>query len=81
MNLAVINTTDVVESSMFLKAKLKKNMVGDNYYLETLQLKVENELREQYKMTYGEAVAMYELYDRDDYTEALYEKIKELGLQ
>lgn len=41
--MAVINTTDVIESSMFLKAKLKKNMVGDNYYIETLQSKIDEE--------------------------------------
>ena len=41
--MAVINTTDVVESSMFLKAKLKKNMVGDNYYIESLQSKIDAE--------------------------------------
>lgn len=41
--MAVINTTDVVESSMFLKAKLKKNMVGDNYYIENLQSKIDVE--------------------------------------
>lgn len=41
--MAVINTTDVIESSMFLKAKLKKNMVGDNYYMESLQSKIDAE--------------------------------------
>ena len=41
--MAVINTTNVVESSMFLKAKLKKNMVGDNYYIESLQSKIDAE--------------------------------------
>ena len=50
-------------------------------YLEILQLKVENELRDQYGITYEEAVEMYTLYDRDDYTVALYEKIEELDLQ
>ena len=40
---AIIDTTDVVESSRFLKAKLKKNMVGDNYYLQSLQSKVDAE--------------------------------------
>jgi hypothetical protein len=50
MNLAVINTTDIVESSMFLKAKLKKNMVGDNYYLETLQSKIDAEWDYRYNV-------------------------------
>lgn len=46
--MSVINTTDIVESSMFLKAKLKKNMVGDNYYMETLQSKVDAEWEYRY---------------------------------
>ena len=46
--MGVINTTDIVESSMFLKAKLKKNMVGDNYYMETLQSKVDTEWEYRY---------------------------------
>lgn len=50
MNLAIINTTDVIESSMFLKAKLKKNMVGDNYYLETLQSKIDAEWDYRYNV-------------------------------
>ena len=29
--MAIIDTTNVVESTMFLKSKLPKNMVGDNY--------------------------------------------------
>lgn len=37
--MAVINTTDVIDSSMFLKARLDKNMVGTNYYIENLQHK------------------------------------------
>lgn len=48
--MAVINTTDIVESSMFLKAKLKKNMVGDNYYLETLQSKIDAEWDYRYNV-------------------------------
>lgn len=41
--MSVIDTTNVIESSMFMKAKCKKNMVGDNYYIENLQHKVNNE--------------------------------------
>lgn len=37
--MAVIDTTNVLDSSMFLKAKLKKNLVGDNYYIQSLQQK------------------------------------------
>lgn len=48
--MAIIDTTDVVESSMFLKAKLKKNMVGDNYYLQTLQQKINAEWDYRYNV-------------------------------
>ena len=41
--MAIIDTTNVIESSMFLKSKLKKNMVGDNYYINSLQHKINNE--------------------------------------
>ena len=37
--MAVIDTTGTLDSSMFLKAKLKNNMVGDNYYIENMQEK------------------------------------------
>ena len=35
--MALINTTNVVDSAMYLKARVPKNMVGDNYYIENLQ--------------------------------------------
>ena len=35
----LFNTTDIVDSSIFLKAKLDKNKVGSNYYIENLQNK------------------------------------------
>jgi len=35
--MAVVNTTNVIDNSIFLKAKLAPNMVGDNYYIENLQ--------------------------------------------
>lgn len=35
----VIDTTNIVDNSMFLKARLDKNMVGSNYYIENLQYK------------------------------------------
>ena len=41
--MAIIDTTNVVESTMFLKSKLKKNMVGDNYYIGSLQHKINKE--------------------------------------
>ena len=48
--MSVIDTTDVVESSIFLKSKLKKNMVGDNYYIESLQHKINNEWLYRYNL-------------------------------
>ncbi len=50
-------------------------------YLNTIKNKVTNELREQYGMTYEEAMEMYKIRKRDDYTIALHEKIEELGLK
>lgn len=37
--MSIIDTTNVVDNSMFLKARLDKNMVGTNYYIENLQYK------------------------------------------
>ena len=35
--MAVIDTTNVIDDSIFLKSKLEKNMVGDNYYIQNAQ--------------------------------------------
>lgn len=35
--MALLDTSNVIDSSIFLKAKLDKNMVGSNYYIENLQ--------------------------------------------
>ena len=48
--------------------------------LETLKRTVSNELSEKYGMTYEEAIEMYTIRDRDDYTIALYKKLTELGI-
>ena len=48
--MAVIDTTNVIDSAMYMKAKLKKNMVGDNYYIESLQHKVNNEWMYRYNV-------------------------------
>ena len=37
--MAIVDTTNVIDNSIFLKAKLDKNMVGSNYYIENLQHK------------------------------------------
>lgn len=48
--------------------------------LETLKKTVSNELAQKYDMTYEEAIEMYTIRDRDDYTIALYKKLTELGI-
>ena len=48
--------------------------------LETLKRTVSNELEQKYDMTYEEAIEMYSIRDRDDYTIALYKKLTELGI-
>jgi len=35
--MAIYDTTNILDNSIYLKSKLKKNMVGDNYYIENLQ--------------------------------------------
>lgn len=35
--MAINDTTNVIDSSIYMKARLKHNMVGDNYYIENLQ--------------------------------------------
>lgn len=37
----IIDTTNTIETSMHLKARVPKNMVGENYYLQTLQQKID----------------------------------------
>ena len=48
--------------------------------LETLRVTVANELSQKFGMTYEEAIEMYSIKDRDDYTIALYKKLNELGI-
>ena len=48
--------------------------------LEILKKTVSNELEQKYSMTYEEAIEMYTIRDRDDYTIALYKKLAELGI-
>lgn len=49
--------------------------------LEILKTSVSNELHEKYNMTYEEALEMYKIRHRDDYTLALYKKLTELGIE
>ena len=49
--------------------------------LEILKKSVSNELQEKYDMTYEEAIKMYKIRHRDDYSIALYKKLTELGIE
>lgn len=49
--------------------------------LEIMKTFVSNELEEKYDMTYEEAIEMYKIRHRDDYTIALYKKLTELGIE
>ena len=49
--------------------------------LEVLKKSVSNELEQKYNTTYEEAIKMYTIRDRDDYTIALYKKLTELGIK
>ena len=49
--------------------------------LEILKKSVSNELEEKYNMTYEEALEMYKIRHRNDYTLALYKKLTELGIE
>ena len=46
--MAILNTTDIVDSSIMLKARLKHNMVGDNYYIQNLQYKRDQDWEYRY---------------------------------
>jgi hypothetical protein len=46
--MSVFNSTDVIDNSIFLKAKLSPNMVGDNYYIENLQDKRDSDWEYRY---------------------------------
>lgn len=48
--------------------------------LETLRVTIENELKDKYNMSIEEAMELYSLSDRTDYTIALQKKLVELGL-
>ena len=49
--------------------------------LELLKKTVTNELQEKYNMTYEEAIDLYTIRFRDNYTVALYKKLTELGIK
>lgn len=48
--MAIIDTTNTVESAMFLKSRVPKNMVGENYYIKTLQQKIDAEWSYRYNV-------------------------------
>ena len=48
--MALVDTTSVIDNSIFLKAKLDKNMVGSNYYIENLQYKRDKDWEFRYNV-------------------------------
>ena len=62
--MAIVDTTNVIDNSIFLKAKLDKNMVGSNYYIENLQYKRDLD----WKMRYNLVDIEEELEKQCDYT-------------
>ena len=48
--MALVDTTKVIDNSIFLKAKLDKNMVGSNYYIENLQHKRDKDWEFRYNL-------------------------------
>ena len=48
--MALVDTTKVIDNSIFLKAKLDKNMVGSNYYIENLQYKRDKDWEFRYNV-------------------------------
>lgn len=52
--MSVVNTTNVIDNSMFLKAELAPNMVGDNYYIENLQDKRDQDWEYRYNRVWIE---------------------------
>lgn len=49
--------------------------------LASLQIVIEETLKDEYDMTYEDAVALYNMGNRNQYTVALHEKLQELGLE
>ena len=41
----IFDTTDYVDTSMLYKSKLSKNFFGDNYWIESIQNKIDEDWR------------------------------------
>lgn len=54
---------------------------GCSGQLEIMKKAVSTELEQKYNMTYEEALEMYKIRHRNDYTIALYKKLTELGIE
>ena len=48
--MAIYDTSSTIDSSVFLKARLSKNMVGSNYYIENLQSKRDQDWEYRYNV-------------------------------
>ena len=76
---------EALDSLICAAGRVEINEDGAEVYeclgqMEILKKEVSNELEQKYDMTYEEALEIYHLKDRDEYTIALYEKLEELGL-
>jgi len=65
--MSVIDTTNVIDNSMYLKANLAPNMVGENYYIENLQ----DKRNEEWEYRYNRVWIEEELHKQITYTNAL----------
>ena len=65
--MAIIDTTDVIDSSIYLKAQLKHNMVGENYYIENLQ----DKRNADWEFRYNVVDIEEELHKQINYTKEL----------
>ncbi len=64
--MALIDTSNVIDSSIFLKAKLDKNMVGSNYYIENLQNKRDKDWEMRYNVVEIEEELEKQIYYTPD---------------
>ena len=54
---------------------------GCELQLEQLKTIISDTLSSQYGLSYDDAIALYNIDDRDDYTLALTQKLNELGIK
>ena len=78
--------TMAADSLVCAAGRCEVNADNASYYgcdteLENLKNIISDTLNSKYGMSYEDAVSLYNISDRDDYTLALAQKLKELGLE